>query len=259
MSLEMSSLSILGIRVHVAHMSQVLDLMETWIWEKGSCKYIVATGMHGIMEARRHPEFKHIIESAALLVPDGYSLMKIARFRGFKINKRVSGPDLMWEACKRAEAQGYRVFFYGDTPETLQALTIKLKESFPNLLIAGFYSPPFRPLTEEEDRTIVSIINSAQADMLWVGLGLPKQEQWMYDHIDRLNVPVAVGVGAAFKFLSGRVKRAPAWIGNNGFEWLWRLAVEPRRVWRRVFIDGPQFMICIARESLNLARLPKSK
>ncbi len=219
----------------------------------------MATGMHGVMEARRSPYFKEVIDSAGLFVPDGFSLVAVARLRGIKINKRVSGPDLMWEACKHAEEVGHSVFFYGDTDHTLQALSIKLKERLPGLKIAGMHSPPFRELTMEEDVEEVAMINASGADILWVGLGLPKQEQWIYEHQHRLQVPVAIGVGAAFKFLSGQVRRAPRWIGDNGLEWLWRLAFEPKRVWRRVFIDGPHFMLCVIKEGLDSIASSKPK
>ena len=256
---QIPSFRVLGVSVHLAQMDQVLKLIDEWVEKRASCRYIVATGMHGVMEARRSPYFKNVIESAGLFVPDGFSIIAVARLRGVKISKRVSGPDLMWEACKHAEEMGHRVFFYGDAEDTLQALSVKLKERFPRLIIAGLHSPPFRPLTKEEDAEEVAIINASGADILWVGLGLPKQEQWMYEHRDRLNVPVAVGVGAAFKFLSGRLKRAPSWIGDNGFEWLWRLAIEPKRVWRRVIIDGPHFVLCVAKEGLDSIGSPKPK
>ncbi len=256
---QIPSLRVLGVNVHLAQMGQVLEVMDGWIHRRDQCRYVVATGMHGVMEARRSPYFKNVIDSAGLFVPDGFSLVAAARLRGFKIRKRVSGPDLMWEACKHAAEVGHSVFFYGDTDDTLQALSAKLKESIPGLKIAGAHSPPFRPLTEEEDAEEMAIINASGADILWVGLGLPKQEKWMYEHRDRLNVPVLVGVGAAFQFLSGRMKRAPSWIGDNGFEWLWRLAFEPKRVWRRVFIDGPHFVLCVAKEGLDSIGSPKPK
>ena len=256
---QIPSLQVLGVKVHIAQMGQVLDVMDGWIQKRDQCRYVVATGMHGVMEARRSPYFKNVIDSAGLFVPDGFSLIAVARLRGIKIRKRVSGADLMLEACKHAEDMGHSMFFYGDTSDTLQALSSSLKVLFPDLIIAGAHSPPFRPLTEKEDASEVAMINASGADILWVGLGLPKQEQWMYEHRDRLNVPVAVGVGAAFKFLSGQVKRAPPWIGDNGFEWLWRLAFEPKRVWRRVFIDGPHFVICIAKEGLDSIGSPKPK
>jgi N-acetylglucosaminyldiphosphoundecaprenol N-acetyl-beta-D-mannosaminyltransferase len=251
---QINSFGVLGVQVHLARMDQVLDEVDRWIEERKGCRYIVATGMHGVMEARRSPYFKEVVDAAGLFVPDGFSLVLIARFRRFKIKNRVSGPDLLWEACKRAEGKGHRMFFYGDSEDTLKQLTAKLGDSLPNLKIAGAHSPPFRQLTPEEDEQEVRMINDSGADIIWVGLGLPKQEQWIYEHRDRLNVPVAVGVGAAFKFLSGRVKRAPRWIGENGFEWLWRFVQEPRRVWRRVIIDGPHFMLYAVLEGLDPRR-----
>jgi len=141
-----------------------------------------------------------------------------------------------------ANEMRYSSFFYGDTPQTLDALRSSLEREYPCHRIAGTYSPPFRPLTAEEDADVVKMINDARPDVLWVGLGLPKQETWIAEHIDRLNVPVAMGVGAAFGFLSGRVSRAPQWVGRCGFEWLWRLMCEPRKVWRRDLLGGPSFV-----------------
>ena len=160
----------------------------------------------------------------------------------------------MWAFCELAQQKGYRCFFYGDTEETLTALTARLKLAFPDLKIAGTHSPPFRELTREEDEEIVRLINVSYADVVWVGLGLPKQERWMYEHRDKLNAPVAVGVGAAFKFISGRVRRAPTWMGDHGLEWMWRFAQEPKRVWRRVIIDGPHFAFQLALERWSLRK-----
>ena len=256
---EIPSFLVLGVRVHLAGMCQVLDILGHWIESHVGCHYVVATQMHGIMQAHRDPEFKAIINSADLFVPDGFSLVWAARRRGFKLNKRVAGPDLFLEGCRLAAERGYGVFFYGDTIETLEALSLKLKDRFPTLKIVGVHSPPFRPLTQEEDAEIVKMINESEADIVWVGLGLPKQERWMFDHREKLKAPVLVGVGAAFKFQSGRVKRAPAWIGNHGFEWLWRFIREPRRVWRRVIIDGPHFFFCVVFENLDSMKRDKTK
>ena len=158
------------------------------------------------------------------------------------LRKKDTGPKLLPEFCKVANDKGFSCYFYGDTDETLDLLTTKLKGDFPDLKIAGAYSPPFRVLTPEEDDEIIQNINSSGADVLWVGLGCPNQEKWIYEHKDRLNIKVAAGVGAYFKFYSGQVKRAPSFIGNIGLEWLWRFAHEPRRMWRRILIDGPQFV-----------------
>ena len=248
---QIPSFLVLGVRVHLVQMSQVLGIIERWIDQRGSCRYIVATQMHGIMEARRDLGFKEILNSADLFVPDGFSLKLAARLRGISLKKRVPGPDLCLEGCRLAAERGYRVFFYGDTEETLEALVTSLKDRFPDLEIAGVHSPPFRPLTEEEDAQEITLINDSGADIVWVGLGLPKQERWMFEHREMLNAHVLIGVGAAFKFMSGQVRRAPPWVGDRGFEWLWRFIQEPRRVWRRVMVDGPHFLICVALESLD--------
>jgi len=232
-------------------MRQVLDVVESWIKTRDRCHYIVATQMHGIMEARRDPHFKTILNSADLFVPDGSSMVWAAKLRGVDLKERVPGPDLFLEGCRLAAERGHSVFFYGDTVETLEVLTLKLTNLFPTLKIAGVHSPPFRLLTTEEDAEEINIINASNADIVWVGLGLPKQERWMFEHRDQLTTPVLIGVGAAFKFASGQVKRAPSWLGNHGLEWLWRFLQEPRRVWRRVMIDGPHFLICIAFEKLD--------
>jgi N-acetylglucosaminyldiphosphoundecaprenol N-acetyl-beta-D-mannosaminyltransferase len=133
-------------------------------------------------------------------------------------------------------------FFLGDTEETLRRLKGNLERTYAEITIAGMCSPPFRPLSSDEDDALVQRINEARPDVLWVALGLPKQERWIFEHRDRLNVPLVLGVGAAFKFLAGTVKRAPDPVGHFGFEWLWRFAHEPRRLWRRVLIDAPQFV-----------------
>jgi N-acetylglucosaminyldiphosphoundecaprenol N-acetyl-beta-D-mannosaminyltransferase len=194
-----------------------------------------------VMEGKRDPQFKLILNSADLFVPDGISLILVARLKGVSLKRRVTGTDLMLEFLERSNEKGYKNFFYGDTDETLGALRAKLTERFPSLQISGTYSPPFHKLTPEEEEREIELINQSGADVLWVALGLPKQERWMYKHRDKLNVPVMVGVGAAFKFSAGTVRRAPSWVGNLGFEWGWRFAQEPKRVWRRVLIDGPRF------------------
>jgi N-acetylglucosaminyldiphosphoundecaprenol N-acetyl-beta-D-mannosaminyltransferase len=254
---QFPSIRILGVRVDMVQIPDVVDAMSRWIeYRKGTCHQVVNTGMHGIMVAHRDPDFKKILNSCDLFFPDGISVIWVARLRGYTLRKKKTGPELLREFCKMASQRGYSNYFYGDTPETLRLMAENFKREFPELKIAGSYSPPFRSITAEEDDEIVRSINSSGADVLWVGLGCPKQERWIFDHKDRLNVPVAAGVGAYFKFHSGQVKRAPAWIGNLGLEWLWRLATEPRRIWRRVLVDGPQFL---SHAMLELSGLKKYK
>ena len=232
-----------------------VKIMDHWIeTEPQACHHVVNTGMHGIMEAHRDPEFKAILNSAELLAPDGILVILIARLRGFSLEKRNTGPELMWDFSRVADGKSYRYFVYGDTEDTLQLLVGKLKEAFPSLKIVGAHSPPFRPLTPEEDEDIIRSINQAKPHVLWVALDMPQQERWIHEHRDRLKVPVVVGAGASFKFLSGTVRRAPSWLSNRGFEWLWRLSHEPRRVWRRVFIDAPQFVALVALELTGLKK-----
>jgi N-acetylglucosaminyldiphosphoundecaprenol N-acetyl-beta-D-mannosaminyltransferase len=154
----------------------------------------------------------------------------------------------MLEFLKRAEQEGYSSYFYGDTQDTLAALCKTVAGKYPGHRIAGTYSPPFRPLTPSEEATIVERINAAQPDILWVALGMPKQDIWIHDRLKSLNVPVAIGVGAAFAFVAGTVSRCPEWIGRAGFEWVYRFLKEPRKLWRRDLFDGPRFLYHVGME-----------
>lgn len=251
---QVPSIRVLGMRVHLVQIPDTLNLLARWIEERSTCRYVVVTGMHGAMECRTHEDVKTICNSADLLVPDGISLVWVAKRRGHSLKKRVTGADLMLEFFKLAEDKAYRVFFYGDTKPTLEILKTKLNVEFPRLKIVGTYSPPFRVLTPEEKAQEVRLINESEADVVWVGLGFPKQERWMFENKDQLTAPVVVGVGAAFKYLSGQVSRAPNWVGDNGFEWLWRLVHEPRQVWRRVLYDMPRFAFHVALEESGLKK-----
>ena len=240
---------VLGTRVHMIEIPDVVALMDHWIEaERDRSHHIVNSGMHGIMEAHRDDELKSVFNSVELFAPDGILMVLLGRLRGFRLNKKNTGPQLLWEFGHVANEKGYKYYIYGDEEHTLQRLRAKLQDSFPGLPIVGCYSPPFRPLTPEEDEAAVRTINEANPDVLWVGLGMPNQERWIANHRDKLNVPVLVGAGAAFKFLSGDLRRAPSWLGNFGFEWLWRLFWEPGRVWRRVVIDAPLFIGMVALE-----------
>jgi len=247
---------ILGVPVHLVEIRDVIRLMEQWIQHRDGCDWIAVTSSHGIVEGYKHPQFKAILKSAALSLPDGKWTARFAGQRASCTVSQVRGTDLLWAFCELASQKGYSNFFYGDTEGVLALLTSKLWERFPTLKVVGAYSPPFRALTPEEDAQITSRINQARPDVLWVGLGLPKQERWIFAHRDKLNVPVVVAVGAAFKFVSGKVKRAPHWISESGLEWLWRFVHEPRRCWQRAVVYGPQFA---AHALLELSGLRKYK
>ena len=240
---ESGILEFRGSKINIMKMSEVLEKMSGWIKnERNKFHWIIVTGMHGISEANKNEKFKKKLSFADLFVPDGISLVWLAKLKGFEAKERISGADLMKEFFKLSEKNNFSNYFYGDTNETLNLLNKKVKKDFPNLKIVGTYSPPFRELSETEENKIIERINNSNADVLWVALGLPKQEKWIYKNREKLKVPVVVGVGAAFKFLSGKVKRAPVWVGSLGLEWLWRLITEPKTTWKRVFIDMPFFM-----------------
>ena len=249
------SIQILGTKVHMVRIDDVVSIMADWIeTEPDRVHHVVNTGMHGIMVARKDPAFASILNSAELLAPDGILAVTVARLHGYKLRKQDTGPDLLWRFSEIANQKGHRYFFFGDTEDTLEKLSDELASSFPGIQIVGVTSPPFRQWTPEEDKAMIESINSAKPDVLWVGLGMPKQEQWIADHRASLNVPVVVGAGASLKFLSGTVSRAPALMRNLGFEWLWRFAQEPRRVWRRVLIDAPQFIVLVILQLTGLKK-----
>jgi N-acetylglucosaminyldiphosphoundecaprenol N-acetyl-beta-D-mannosaminyltransferase len=233
---------ILGVPVDVLDIDDVLEVMEQWIRDCDGCRWIAVTSSHGIVEGHRRPTFKAILRSADLSVPDGMWTARAAARKARSATSQTRGADLFLAFCQLANRKGYTNFLYGDTEETLQLCRRRLLARFPKLRIVGCYSPPFRKLTPQEDAEIVATINQAKPDVLWVALGLPKQERWIFAHRSKLQVPVAVAAGAAIKFVSGSVKSAPSWASKSGVEWLWRLVHEPRQVWHRALIYGPQFV-----------------
>jgi N-acetylglucosaminyldiphosphoundecaprenol N-acetyl-beta-D-mannosaminyltransferase len=242
---------ILGTRVDFLSMESLLTIMERWIHERDRAHWIACTNSHGLMEALRDNSFRQILESADLSIPDGYRLMKIARRRGYAA-QQLTAPDLMDRFCELAQHRQYSSYFYGDTEETLGKLVERLTSKYPRLKIAGTLSPPFRPLLPSEEESLIERVNQARPDVLWVGLGLPKQERWIARNLKWLRVPVVAAVGATFKFHSGMVPRAPEWMVRNGYEWVWRIAHEPRRLFRRVVLLGPPFLWNVALERYGL-------
>jgi N-acetylglucosaminyldiphosphoundecaprenol N-acetyl-beta-D-mannosaminyltransferase len=222
--------------------------MEKWIIECDGYHFIAVTGMHGVTEAEHDSYFKEILNSADLVVPDGMPLVWLGRHYGHDLQRRVYGPELMETFCG-ITGRRYRHFFYGGAPGVAASLASVLREKH-GITVVGDYSPPFCSLSAEEDGMIVSLINEAKPQVLWVGLSTPKQERWMYEHRSKLRVPVVVGVGAAFDLNSGRIKQAPSWMQEHGLEWLYRLRQEPRRLWRRYLLYGSEFVWRVASELL---------
>jgi N-acetylglucosaminyldiphosphoundecaprenol N-acetyl-beta-D-mannosaminyltransferase len=242
----------LGVRVDAIQIPDVIGRIDDWIGERNGCRFIAVTGMHGVMEARHDMTFKEILSQAGLVVPDGYPLVWLGRRQGFTgLRRRVYGPELMERFCAESATKGHRHFFYGGAPGVAQELARRFADRFPGFQVAGTFSPPFRALTEEEDRDAVGAIEGSSADIVWVGLSTPLQERWMYEHREELSAPVLIGVGAAFDFHTGRVAQAPRWMGEHGLEWLFRLTMEPRRLWRRYLIYGSQFVTLVLLEMLG--------
>jgi N-acetylglucosaminyldiphosphoundecaprenol N-acetyl-beta-D-mannosaminyltransferase len=238
---------ILGVHVSAIDMATAVLNIERWI-RAGDRRYVCVTGVHGVMESRRDPELRAIHNRAGMVTPDGMPLVFLCRRLGHPRTERVYGPDLMDAVCARSVEEGWRHYFYGGGSGVPELLAQRLSQRFHGLRICGEFSPPFRPLTPEEDDDIVARVRDARADVLWVGLSTPKQERWMAAHVERLGVPVLIGVGAAFDFHAGLKPQAPRWMQRAALEWLFRLATEPRRLWRRYLVNNPEFLILIARQ-----------
>jgi N-acetylglucosaminyldiphosphoundecaprenol N-acetyl-beta-D-mannosaminyltransferase len=249
---------VLDVRVDALQIPEVISIMKNWIARRQGCRYIAVTGMHGVMEAQRDPGFRAVLHSADLVVADGTPLVWLGRLQGLAIPRRVYGPELMLEffACTREKR--YRHFFYGGAPGVADLLASKFVDRFPGTFVAGTFSPPYRPLAPQEEEEVVRSLNASRADVIWVGLGTPKQERWMHRLRQSLTAPVLVGVGAAFDFHTGRLRSAPRWMGDHGLEWLFRLVQEPARLWRRYLLYGSQFVVLVLLEQLGFRRRHRS-
>lgn len=253
----MDQVNVLGVGISVINIPASVGIIDGWI-SNHERHYVCVTPVSSIMEAQRDESFRRIQNSAGLITPDGMPMVWMGRLHGFRDIERVYGPDLMLAMSELSVAKGYSNFYYGGAEGVPEELGERLQEKFPGLKTAGTYSPPFRALTSAEDDQVVDMINKSGADILWVGLGAPKQERWMSEHRGRLNVPVMIGVGAAFDFHTGRVKQAPGWMQSSGMEWLFRLTQEPRRLWSRYLRDNPLFLLKIFFQLTGLRKYPLS-
>lgn len=251
---DVPSFEILGVRVHVVEMAETIEHLHSWIGDRQSRARVVAvTAMHGVAAARRDAAFRRVLNSADLVVADGTPLVWVGRIKGHRFRRRVSGCDLVDNFC-RDSGGAYRHFFYGGTPGAAELLAHTLRDRF-GILVAGTYTPPFRPLTNAEESELAAVVERASPDVLWVGLSTPKQETWMYQHRHKLKVPLMLGVGAAFDLNSGNVRRAPVWMRDHGLEWLFRLAVEPRRLWKRYLITIPHALWFVGLELMGISKV----
>lgn len=242
MSDKPNAIAILGVPVSAISMAGAIATIKRWIGA-GRPRYVCVCDVHSIMRAQGDQAHMAAMVNADMVTPDGQPLVWTGRLRGESGMERVCGPDLLPKICEHSVREGWRHYFYGGAEGVAEKLARELKEKFPGLRIAGTECPPFRPQTAREKRGAIARINAAEADIVWVGLGCPKQEIWMHENCQELRAGVMIGVGAAFDFHTGRVKRAPVWMRARGLEWLHRLVSEPRRLWRRYLWLAPRFAI----------------
>jgi len=245
--------NVLGVGVHAISMSTAVPMLCTAVAERRK-GYVCVAGVHGVMEAQRHPDLLSIFGNALLVVPDGTPTVWMGRLQGHRQMRRIFGPDLMLALISQLEGNGYSHFLYGGDYGVAEHLRRLLADKFPGANIVGTYTPPFRPLTKAEESEFINLINRCRPDVIWVGLSTPKQERFMAELSPRLHTTLMIGVGAAFDYHTGRLKDSPAWIKCCGLQWLHRLTQEPTRLWKRYLFNNPPFL---AKAVLQIAGLKR--
>ena len=240
---------VLGQHLDAVTYQEVVDSVMFWA-KRGESRYVCVTNVHVVMEGWDHPAYRSIVNDADLVTADGVPLVWCLRAMGIKYASRVYGPDLTWLVCERAAQEGLSIALYGGTEDSLLEFMEVLHQRYPKIDIACAISPPFREINVAEDRSYRDAIIASGADLLFVGIGCPKQELWMHSHVGELKIPM-LGVGAAFDFHSGRVRQAPAWMQRMGMEWFFRLLMEPRRLWRRYAWHNPRFVVLFTLQYLK--------
>jgi N-acetylglucosaminyldiphosphoundecaprenol N-acetyl-beta-D-mannosaminyltransferase len=233
--------NILGVGAMSLDLDKAVAMLEQWRIE-GQRKYVCVISVHGLVVAQRDPAIRSALNHCGMATEDGMPLVWWSRLAGFAQARRVCGSDLLDTVCAYGLQRGYRHYFYGASPEVLELLTDRLRRRHPGLIVAGSHSPPFRPLTGDEDAADIAAINEARPDFVWLGLGMPKQEKWMVEHLGKVQATALIGIGAAFDFHAGTKPRAPVWMQRSGLEWLFRLITEPRRLAHRYLIDNALFL-----------------
>jgi N-acetylglucosaminyldiphosphoundecaprenol N-acetyl-beta-D-mannosaminyltransferase len=242
------TVDVLGVPLALIDYDETLAWIDAMIAE-GEQGYVCACNVHAVMASREDDELGGALTSSSLNVPDGQPLVWAIKALGYPLSGRVYGPELMARCCERAADRGYRFYLYGGRNQgALVQLALNMRRRYPGVKIVGGYSPPHRPLSDEERAAVINEINRSRADIVWVGIGVPKQEKWMAQNRADLTAPVMIGVGAAFDFHAGLVPQAPNWIQEAGLEWAYRLAHEPRRLWRRYLRYNPLFLTEFARQ-----------
>jgi N-acetylglucosaminyldiphosphoundecaprenol N-acetyl-beta-D-mannosaminyltransferase len=243
-------LDLLGVRVSAVSIPLAVETIDGWIKAKTKT-YVCVAPVSTLVDCQKNADYKSVVNQAGMVTPDGMPVVWLGKASGSRVIDRTYGPDLMQAVADAGQTKGYRHFWYGGSPKTLELLERSMRSRFPTMNLVGKYSPPFMPYAQKESAEVIQMINEAKPDILWVGLGSPKQDFWMSLNRPLLNVSVIVGVGAAFDFLSGQKPQAPRWMQRSGLEWLFRLASEPRRLWRRYLIGNTEFLYYLGRERIK--------
>ena len=244
--------NILLLDVKISRVTPTLAYQQICQWvQDRQQKYVCVAPVSTLVDAKRDSNYRQVVNAADMVTPDGVPVVWLAKLKGAREIQRTYGPDLMRLVCNQGQSLGLRHFFYGGTQQTLVQLQNCLKAIYPQIKMVGVYAPPFRFQAEQESKEILQLMNNAQADVLWIGLGSPKQDFWMHIHRPLLNVPVMVGSGAAFDFLSQVKPEAPRWMQNIGMGWFFRLCCEPERLWRRYIIGNSLFLYYVFKDLLT--------
>ena len=245
---DLRTREVLGLPIAMTDYAEAMDVMDGMIARREQ-GWLCAVAVHAVMVAQSDPEMQHALVDATLTVPDGMPLVWAANMLGEDLPNRVYGPELMRRYSERCVERGHRVWLYGGRDQgSLVQLALSMRRDYPGIQIVGGYSPPFRDLTVQEEDALAKQINASKPDVLWVGIGVPKQEKWMARMRDRVEVPVMCGVGAAFDFHAGRISQAPRWMQERGLEWTYRIVQEPRRLLPRYLYYNPRFLAAFARQ-----------
>ena len=248
-----------GIPLALTDYERTLDWIDVRVAQRAR-DYICVCNVHAVMASAEDAELRSALLGSSLNLPDGQPLVWAMSALGYPLHDRVYGPELMARSCTRSAVSGQRLYLYGGRNQgALVQLTLNLRQRYPGVRIVGGYSPPHRPLTADERAAVIHEINASRADVVWVGIGVPKQEKWMADLRRELDAPVLIGVGAAFDFHAGLVPQAPPWMQELGLEWAYRLAHEPRRLWRRYTRYNPRFVRDFGRQLVAHRRAQRGR
>ena len=239
---KIDSFMILGVKINVLTINTLANEINRWIKDDFR-SYIVLTGVHGIIEMQKNQELREINNNAGLVTPDGMPTVWYGKLLGYKSIEKVYAPDIMFKIFSQSTEFEYKHYLYGGKDGVAEKLSEILQKKYPGIEIVGTFCPPFRELTDNEISDISEDINKSGANIVWCGLGCPKQEKWMYKFRNKLNAQVLIGVGAGFDFLSGEKPLASEFVKNSGFEWLYRLIKDPKYLWKRYFKIVPLFII----------------